>query len=627
MNNLSIKVKLSGLAGLVSLCLIALSMIALSSFNNIAMLNETLVLVKNSEVDMLQLRRNEKDFLTRLDVKYQTKFERNYEQLTVRINQLKQKVEGLDWESGKDAELVNLLQYLKDYQHSFYNIVAIHKKIGFTYETGLRGSLRRAVHDAESLVKKSNQLQLTTDILMLRRNEKDFMLRKLKKYKQKFERNYSFFNRHLKASSLDATVKRAIELKMTDYRFKFMQLFDGYRQFGLTPDTGFQGVMRNSIHKTEAIYHQLTHELEKNIIAQNNRIYNQLLLITILLIIIIVSAVLSISYSINTRLDLLKSHLRDVAIKSGDLSVSLKISGRDEITLICKLFNQFVDNLKNTFNQIPIFSEHLEQASKVNSAVSSQAHQLAVTQQVESDLLADAVSKMVSATEDITHNIHVAANSAEEANKSVLQGKATIHHVSHSINALAEQLQSSVDVANNLAENGNSISIVLDVIRDIAAQTNLLALNAAIEAARAGAHGRGFAVVADEVRTLAQRTATSTVQIQALIENLQQNVFSTVDVMQNGSAGALSTAEDAANSIEILDDISDNVQQIFELNTNIARASKEQEVMSTKINQNIISINATVRETAKQSNETNQSSSRIKNIAVELQTLVATYRF
>ncbi len=627
MNNLSIKVKLSGLAGLVSLCLIILSMIALSSFNKIAMLNETFALVKESEVDMLQLRRHEKDFLTRLDVKYQYKFERNFEQLTARINQLQQNIEGLGWGEEKSAELTSLLQYLNDYQQSFYNIVTIYQEIGFTHETGLRGTLRRAIHDAESLVRKSNQLPLIADILMLRRNEKDFMLRKLEKYKQKFEHNYSLFNLHLKTSGLDIAVRRAIELKMTDYRLKFMQLFDGYKKFGLTPNSGFQGGMRDSIHKTEAIYHILTHELEANIIAQNNRIYNQLLFITILLIIIIVTAVLSISYSINTRLDLLKSHLRDVAIKSGDLSVSLTISGRDEITLICKFFNQFVGNLKNTFNQIPRFSAHLEQASKINAAVSSQTHKLAVTQQEESDQLADAVSKMVSATEDITHNIHVAAHSAEEANKSVLQGKEAINHVSNSINALAEQLQSSVDVANNLAENGNNISIVLDVIRDIAAQTNLLALNAAIEAARAGDNGRGFAVVADEVRTLAQRTEASTVQIQALIENLQKNVFSTVDVMQGGSAGALSTAQDAANSIEILDGISENVQHIFELNTNIARASKEQGEISTKINQNITSINATVRETAKQSNETSQSSSRIKNIAVELQALVATYRF
>jgi methyl-accepting chemotaxis protein len=69
-----------------------------------------------------------------------------------------------------------------------------------------------------------------------------------------------------------------------------------------------------------------------------------------------------------------------------------------------------------------------------------------------------------------------------------------------------------------------SISGVIKVISDISFQTNILALNAAVEAARAGAHGKGFAVVAEEVRNLAQRSATSAKDTDALIKETTQKV-------------------------------------------------------------------------------------------------------
>jgi len=598
--------------------------ITLNSFDTIKSLNNMLETTKIAKIELLTLRKQEKNFLSHSEIKYLNQFKITFNSLMQHLNEI---AEDCKKRNLKTHEVDKLIQIIQKYDTNFTKITQIHQRIGLTHELGLRGQLRHSVHEAEALLKQFSEIQLLADMLMLRRNEKDFMLRRNDKYIAKFEKNYRIFKQHLQHSSLNETSKKHIMDKMRPYHSMFLEFTQAEKKLGLTENRGLQQTLRSSVHQTEEVFASMSDSLSNTLHAQNALIYKQLIGLTILLIILISGTIVLISRAITTRLQDLKEHLHHVAINSGDLSATLDINGKDEITEISSLFNQFVSTLRATFSEIPHLSGSLEEESNINARASEKTHQLAATQEIEAHDIAEAIQQMLVASQEITSNIHVAASSAEDANRSVVEGKQVIQEVNVQINALATQLQSSMELTKNLENNSTSISTVLDVIRDIAEQTNLLALNAAIEAARAGEQGRGFAVVADEVRTLASRTQDSTKQIQSLIESLQTNVLSTVNVMQEGSDSALSTATGINNATTALDSISKMVNNIFELNTSIASAAEEQSAISNTISNNILLITDTAKETTLQTNQTSESSSRLQTIATKLHNVIAEYKF
>jgi methyl-accepting chemotaxis protein len=211
-------------------------------------------------------------------------------------------------------------------------------------------------------------------------------------------------------------------------------------------------------------------------------------------------------------------------------------------------------------------------------------------QQAETDQIATAINQMAASIQEVASNAQNAANAAEIADHETRTGQQLVAHTSESIIELENEVQQATQVIQELESRSNEISTVVDVIRGIAEQTNLLALNAAIEAARAGEQGRGFAVVADEVRSLAARTQHSTTDIQQMISVLQEGARSAVSVMKKSREQAQSSVSHAQQAASALAGIGQRVNEITEMNTQIAAAVEQQGAVSESINRSISSI-------------------------------------
>ncbi len=177
-----------------------------------------------------------------------------------------------------------------------------------------------------------------------------------------------------------------------------------------------------------------------------------------------------------------------------------------------------------------------------------------------------------------------------------------------------------------LAERSRGVVAVLDVIKSIAEQTNLLALNAAIEAARAGDSGRGFAVVADEVRMLANRSHTSTREIEAIVAELQIDSAAAVEVMRKARESAESHGKQMRDAAQALSEIVAQVGHIHGLNHHMAAAAEQQRAVTADVHKNVSLINGIAEQVANAAGHTSSISVELVDMVHRLRSIVAVYR-
>lgn len=172
------------------------------------------------EVELLEGRRAEKDFLLRNDIKKADSQIEIGKAVAADIETLRGKVVAV----GKPdlaRQIEAMSASLKQYQGHFVAVVEQKRQLGLDEKSGLEGQLRASVHDIESRVEQLREQALLITMLTMRRHEKDFMLRRDRKYGDDMKKRNAEFVAGLENVGIPEAAKTELKQKLADYQRDF----------------------------------------------------------------------------------------------------------------------------------------------------------------------------------------------------------------------------------------------------------------------------------------------------------------------------------------------------------------------------------------------------------------------
>lgn len=474
--------------------------------------------------DLLELRKDEKDFIIRKDLKYAQKHNEDYEILVKDLKILEEDITTLHLDK-------NLLRTIKNdikaYKNSFDQYVSLKKEVGLTYTEGLLKDIDSIIAEIEEEAKASGASNMVLkDIYNLRKFEKLFMMTMDKKHIDSFLKNIEMFKTDLDETvSLDEGLKTEFREDAQKYKSRFLEVVAKYEAIGLDKNSGLTGELRghakDSDRSIASLEKYITEGLEVEIAELE--FYKEILTVALILFISL-STYLVVSSVVTPIRDLLKLS-KDLSQGEGDLTKRLSVKGKDEIATSSKYINEFLEKVSETIKEA-------KSSSSENANVSEELSSSATIIGERAVIVSKNAEIATELGKDIKVMIKDSARDALDTREDIENANIKLVEASDDITELVKKVENVVAIENELSSklsalsgDAHNITTVLTVISDIADQTNLLALNAAIEANRAGEHGRGFSVVATEVKQLAERTQRSLSEINATVNIIVQNIM------------------------------------------------------------------------------------------------------
>lgn len=339
----------------------------------------------------------------------------------------------------------------------------------------------------------------------------------------------------------------------------------------------------------------------------NAMIHQQLISIIITTLIVLIVGMFIITFVFRKMVSRPLSKLTEAsrAIAEGNLTFEIEHENfrrKDEVGTLSLSFQKMADHLKRMIGDISratgiltekteIVSGHSKFVNNKSIEISEAMLRVASGSEMQVESSRDSSNALEGLNEGISNVSRFAAEVSNEANYMLEQaenGNQFIQRTVSQMKSVAENVSGTLEIINRLDHRSGEIGSIVNVISEIASQTNLLALNAAIEAARAGEQGKGFAVVSDEVRKLAEQSATATSQIAHLIQEIQQDIASSVQAMKKGTKEVV---EGTNHVRQVGDHFEKMVNTIQSVTTKVQHVSDNTTTMSASAEEMVTSIN------------------------------------